>query len=268
MEAGFLDSDVQELFGAEELAGDELTSDPQLHWAAQTESPSVLRLFALKLLRDSTHSSGGRRHFAVLARAVAGLDLVTQQGTSACPSQVAHAHPSDSCAVVFVEIAADLESWKLPPKFQSRGSFATALETRIETKDARHFIGSCVVDFKYVFFTHSTLESHKGFFCCGAWSHSMGDDSLCCLRLDIWTSLVETPRCIVSKICPVVDGSLGWELMMQVSVDDPILIAAGSREQRLRLFTVVLVFWAALGFDLDWQEDQTGPESRVDWWRI
>ena len=47
MEAGFLDSDVQELFGAEELAGDELTSDPQLHWAAQTESPSVLRLFAL-----------------------------------------------------------------------------------------------------------------------------------------------------------------------------------------------------------------------------
>ena len=47
MEAGFLDSDVQELFGAEELAGDELTSDPQLHWATQTESPSVVRLFAL-----------------------------------------------------------------------------------------------------------------------------------------------------------------------------------------------------------------------------
>ena len=96
----------------------------------------------------------------------------------------------------------------------------------------------------------------------------MGDDSLCCLRLDIWTSLVETPRCIVSKICPVVDGYLGWELRMQVYVDDPILIAAGSREQRLRLFTVVFVFWAALAFDLDWQEDQTGPESRVDWWRI
>ena len=56
---------------------------------------------------------------------------------------------------------------------------------------------------------------------------------------------------------------------MQVYVDDPILIAAGSREQRLRLFTVVLLFWAALGFDLSWKKQgPERPESRVDWWRI
>ena len=44
-------------------------------------------------------------------------------------------------------------------------------------------------------------------------------------------------------------------------MDDPILIAAGSREQRLRCFTVVLLFWASQGFDLGWKKDQKG--SRV-----
>ena len=42
-----------------------------------------------------------------------------------------------------------------------------------------------------------------------------------------------------------------------------IHIAAGSREQRLRLFTVVLLFWAALGFDLSWKQGQKG--QTVEW---
>ena len=37
---------------------------------------------------------------------------------------------------------------------------------------------------------------------------------------------------------------------MQVYVDDPMFIAAGSREQRLGLVTVVILLWEALGFDL------------------
>ena len=48
---------------------------------------------------------------------------------------------------------------------------------------------------------------------------------------------------------------------MQAYVDDPILIAAGSREERLRLFPVVLLFWAALGFDLSWKKGQKGPRQ-------
>ena len=47
MEASLLDSDVQELLGREELAGYELTSNPQLQWATQTEFPSVVRLFGV-----------------------------------------------------------------------------------------------------------------------------------------------------------------------------------------------------------------------------
>ena len=50
---------------------------------------------------------------------------------------------------------------------------------------------------------------------------------------------------------------------MQVYADGPILIAAGSREQGLRLFTVVLLFLAALGFDLGWKKAQKDP--RVEW---
>ena len=48
MEAGLLDSDVQELFETEELAGDEVTSNLQLQWVTQTEFPSVVRLFDLQ----------------------------------------------------------------------------------------------------------------------------------------------------------------------------------------------------------------------------
>ena len=49
------------------------------------------------------------------------------------------------------------------------------------------------------------------------------------------------------------------DLRMQVHVDDPILMAAGSREQRLRLFSM---FWAVLVFDLSWRMEQRDRESR------
>ena len=50
---------------------------------------------------------------------------------------------------------------------------------------------------------------------------------------------------------------------MQVCGSDPVLIAVGSRQQKLRFSTVVLLFWAALGFNLSWKEGQEGP--KVEW---
>ena len=47
MEAGLLDSDVQEPLGTEELDGDEVTGNLQLQWGTQTEFPSAVRLFEL-----------------------------------------------------------------------------------------------------------------------------------------------------------------------------------------------------------------------------
>ena len=113
MEAGLLDSDVQELFGAEELAGEELASGLQLQWATQTELPNVVRLFEVNCCAIPLTGAGGGGIFAVLARAVAGLDLGTQEGDVDLPltgGPSGAAHPSDSCAVVFIEIAADVES--------------------------------------------------------------------------------------------------------------------------------------------------------------
>ena len=113
MEAGSLGSGVQELLGAEELTGDGLSSGLQLQWAIQTEFPNVMRLFKTRLLRDSTHSSRFGGIFAVLASAVAGLDL----GTQGCEVDVpltggpsGAAHPSDLRAAALTEIAAELES--------------------------------------------------------------------------------------------------------------------------------------------------------------
>ena len=98
VEARLPDFDVQELFGTEDLAGTKLTSGPQLKWATQNEFPSVVRVVRTQLLRDSTHSGWGRRPWGCV------VDVPLAGGPSGA------AHPSDSCAVVFIEIAADLES--------------------------------------------------------------------------------------------------------------------------------------------------------------
>ena len=94
------------------IARDELTGSPQLQWATQTEVPSVARLFELNCCAIPLTAVGSGGIFAVLARAVVGLDLGTQEDVDVLltggPS--GSAHPSDSCAVVFIEIAADLVS--------------------------------------------------------------------------------------------------------------------------------------------------------------
>ena len=61
IEAPLLDSDVQELLGAEELAGDEPASGLQLQRTTHTEFPTVVR-FRAQLLRDSPDSGSGWRH--------------------------------------------------------------------------------------------------------------------------------------------------------------------------------------------------------------
>ena len=100
------------------MAGDELTSGLQLQWATQTEFPSVVRLFEFNCcaipLTAAERGSGGI--FAVLAGAVAGPDLVTQGSDVDVPltdGPSGVAHPSDPCAMVFIEIAADVARPKL-----------------------------------------------------------------------------------------------------------------------------------------------------------
>ena len=94
----------------QELAGDEPISVLQLRWATHTaECREVARA---QLLRDSPGICWRRGVFAVPVRAVAGLDLETQGGEVVVPladGPSGVAHPLDSCAVVFTEIAADLE---------------------------------------------------------------------------------------------------------------------------------------------------------------
>ena len=65
-----------------------------------------------EVLRDSTDSGGGvEALFAVLVKAVAGLDLGTQGGEVVVPRAPSGvAHPSSSCAVVLIEVAADFDA--------------------------------------------------------------------------------------------------------------------------------------------------------------
>ena len=106
-----LDSDVQKLLGTEELVGDELTSSPQLQWASKTKFPSVVRLFGLNCCAIPVKAVG-RGLLECPQEAVAGLDLGTQGGDVDVPltgGPSGAANPSHSCAVVFIEIAAELE---------------------------------------------------------------------------------------------------------------------------------------------------------------
>ena len=107
-----LDSDVPGILRAEEVAGDDLASGLQLQWAAQAEFPSVARLVELDCCAIPLTVAGSGGIFAVLAGAVAGLDLGTQRGevdVSLTGGPSGAAHHSESCLKVFIEIAADLE---------------------------------------------------------------------------------------------------------------------------------------------------------------
>ena len=93
------------------------------------------------------------------------------------------------------------------------------------------------------------------------WSRSVGGAPLCCTWFDIWTSLVETPRCIGKKVRPVVVGSLGALDSSFRGRSDAH--CSKSYEQRRRLSTVVLLFWTAQGFKLIWNRRPERPKSRV-----
>ena len=72
---------------------------------------------------------------------------------------------------------------------------------------------------------------------------------------------------LARKIIQWLLGAL-WALRLQDYVNDPILTAAGSHEQRRWLFTVVILFWAALCFKWILERNPERPKGRADWWRI
>ena len=111
MEASLLDSDVQELLGAEELAGDELTRQSAPSMGCSDRISECREVVRTRLLRDSTCSGWERRHFCgacksgLLGTLESDVDVPLIGGPSGT------AHPSDSCAVVFfTQTASDFES--------------------------------------------------------------------------------------------------------------------------------------------------------------
>ena len=116
MEASLLDSDVQGPLGTEELVGDEPTGGPQLQWVSECREVTRAQLF-----RDSTDSGWCGGIFAAHAKAVARVWIWGGRvAKSSFPDGLSGvAHPSNSCAAVFIEVAADLEgSWISSQKFQ------------------------------------------------------------------------------------------------------------------------------------------------------
>ena len=74
--------------------------------------PTIVRLLELNCCAIHLTAAGGGSAFAVPVAAVVGLDLVMQGGEVVVPladGPSGVAHPSDSCPVVFIEIASDLE---------------------------------------------------------------------------------------------------------------------------------------------------------------
>ena len=74
--------------------------------------PTIVRLLELNCCAIPLTAAGGGSAFAVPVAAVAGLDLGMQGGDVVVPladGPSGVAHPSDSCLVVFIEIASDLE---------------------------------------------------------------------------------------------------------------------------------------------------------------
>ena len=106
MEAGLLDSQVQEVLGAEEVTGRGLASGLQLQWAAQDEIPNV-RLFELDCCAIPLTAAGGM--FAGPSGAVGGRALGTQGGVllTSCTS-----------FVLLRELPTSRVSLRSSPKFQ------------------------------------------------------------------------------------------------------------------------------------------------------
>ena len=52
-----------------------------------------------------------------------------------------------------------------------------------------------------------------------------------------------------------------WEARLQIYVNDPILTAAGTRQERDHLFTLFLCALLVLGLDAAFHKAQRGPEA-------
>ena len=52
-------------------------------------------------------------------------------------------------------------------------------------------------------------------------------------------------------------------MRIQFFVDDPAILARGSREHRTRCFVTLLLWWLALGLELSWAKIKRG--SKVRW---
>ena len=106
---------VQELLGTVELAGNELMSGPQLQWA-------VVRLFELNCCAIPLTAAGSGGILAVPARAVAGLDLGTQEGDVDVPLTGGPSVRSCTSFRFLRLLPTSRAGWKLFPKFQGNPS--------------------------------------------------------------------------------------------------------------------------------------------------
>ena len=100
----------------------------------------------------------------------------------------------------------------------------TCGHSSLDANDARHFLEFCVVS--RMLAAHPTLFERSGL-----WLWYV-------VSLDGWCFSLSVPFCFVGRLAAFAprfakSRVVPWELGMQVYVDDPILIAAGSREQRL-----------------------------------
>ena len=96
-------------------------------------------------------------------------------------------------------------------------------------------------------------------FCCGTRSYSMGGVPLCSFWPVIWTSFVEDASLHLQRDLPSQLWRLGRSRCKFLGTIRYSLLSG----QRFRLFTVVLLIWAAQGFDLSCKKGQKGP--RVEW---
>ena len=125
IEARLLDSDVHSLLRTEELAGNEPVSGPQLQRATHAEFPSNVRVLELNCCAILLTAAGSGGIFAILANAVAGLDLGTQGRREAKPSfpsqkdrQELHILPTLARWCSSRMLPTSRASWILSPKFQ------------------------------------------------------------------------------------------------------------------------------------------------------
>jgi hypothetical protein len=130
---------------------------------------------------------------------------------------------------------------------------------RLDDPESRS-VELCVLDFKDAFYTLFTHRSEwKYVVATGllAWySFKCVAFGLACGPL-LWGRLAALAARLAQAIF------FPQELRMQVFVDDPVIAVAGTRDERYTLITMLLLFWAALGFRFSWKKGQLG--ATVQW---